>query len=45
MNDYEPIIETVFNYFESYMTKGRGRLEHRTQMANRPSQPTIGDES
>jgi hypothetical protein len=45
MNNCVLIIETVFNNFESYMTKGRGRLEYRTQMANRPSQTTIGGES
>ena len=27
MNDYELINETVFNYFEGYMTKDRERLE------------------
>jgi hypothetical protein len=27
MNDYELIKETIFDYFEGYMTKDRGRLE------------------
>ena len=27
MNDYDLIKETIFDYFEGYMTKDRGRLE------------------